>query len=211
VTKPADRAAPRPGDRVSEPAGRDVSEPAGRDVSEPAGRAAAQQASLAARPGGSKPHFTGRAAILAIVICAIALSLAYPVREYIAQRRQIDQLVARRNQIDLRLKSLEQERRKLHDPVYIEQLARDRLHMCLPTQMCYEIIDRAPGNARSTRARQDSVPWYARLWSSVQQANDPDPGHRQGTARRGAGTAGRGAGTAGRGAGSHRPGKARHE
>ena len=37
---------------------------------------------------------TGRAALLAVVICAIALSLAYPVREYIAQRQQIDQLLA---------------------------------------------------------------------------------------------------------------------
>ncbi len=37
---------------------------------------------------------TGRAALLAMVICAIMLSLAYSVREYIAQRQQIDQLLA---------------------------------------------------------------------------------------------------------------------
>ena len=43
----------------------------------------------AARP----TRLTGRAALLAVVICAIALSLAYPVREYIAQRQQIDQLL----------------------------------------------------------------------------------------------------------------------
>ena len=41
-----------------------------------------------------RARFTSRAAVLAVVVCAIALSLAYPVREYIAQRRQIDQLVA---------------------------------------------------------------------------------------------------------------------
>jgi len=39
-------------------------------------------------------RLTGRAAVLAVVICAIALSLAYPVREYVNQRRQIDALVA---------------------------------------------------------------------------------------------------------------------
>jgi cell division protein FtsB len=143
-------------------------------VTEPGGRAAATgPAGRAARPGGPRPHVTGRAAILAVVICAIALSLAYPVREYIAQRRQIDQLLDRHSQIDLRLKKLEQQRQRLNDPVYIEQLARDRLHMCLPTQMCYEIISPARGSAKSATAQQDAVPWYARLWSSVQQANDP--------------------------------------
>ena len=39
-------------------------------------------------------RLTGRAAVLAVVICAIALSLAYPIREYVNQRRQIDALVA---------------------------------------------------------------------------------------------------------------------
>jgi len=45
-------------------------------------------------PPPERPRFTSRAAVLAVVVCAIALSLAYPVREYIAQRRQIDQLQA---------------------------------------------------------------------------------------------------------------------
>ena len=45
-------------------------------------------------PAAARPRLTSRAAVLAVVICAIALSLAYPVREYIAQHRQIDQLEA---------------------------------------------------------------------------------------------------------------------
>ena len=95
-------------------------------MTEPAVRPGAAGPDGAARPGGARPRFSGRAAILAVVLCAIALSLAYPVREYIAQRRQIDQLLDRHNQIDLRLKRLEHERRRLNSPVYIEQLARDR-------------------------------------------------------------------------------------
>jgi cell division protein FtsL len=131
-----------------------------------------EAASRAAQPAGSRPRFTGRAAILAVVLCAIALSLAYPVREYIAQRRQIDQLQAQRSQIALQLKRLQQEKRRLHDPAYIERLARDRLQMCMPTQKCYVIIEPMPGNAQATAARRDQAPWYARLWSSVQQANE---------------------------------------
>ena len=50
----------------------------------------------AARRAPERARFTSRAAVLVVVICAIALSLAYPVREYIGQRRQIDQLEAQR-------------------------------------------------------------------------------------------------------------------
>ena len=108
--------------------------------------------------------------MLAIVLCGIALSLAYPVREYISQRRQIDQLMAQGAQIQLQRHRLESERTLLHSPVYIAQQARDRLHMCLPTQMCYEIIG-STAKPKDVAARVAQAPWYARLWSSVQQAN----------------------------------------
>ncbi len=132
------------------------------------------------RTGSSRPHFTGRAAILAVVLCAIALSLAYPVREYIAQRRQIDQLDARRERLALHLKQLRQQQKRLHDPAYIEREARDRLHMCFPHQKCYIIIEPALKTKRGTGSRADRVPWYARLWKSVQQANQQVPSRPKG-------------------------------
>jgi cell division protein FtsB len=135
------------------------------------------------RPSVSRPHFTGRAAVLAIVLCGIALSLAYPVREYIAQRRQIDQLLAQGTQIQMQRQRLQSERRLLHSPVYIAQQARDRLHMCLPTQMCYEIIGKS-AKPKDVAARVAQAPWYGRLWSSVQQANAaPAPRHGPGAHR----------------------------
>jgi len=105
------------------------------------------------------------------VLCAIALSLAYPVREYLAQRRQIDVLLAQGARVAQRQKFLRTEQARLKSPVYIEQQARDRLHLCLPTQMCYVIIDPKTRSAKSIAARQAATPWYGRLWSSVQQAN----------------------------------------
>jgi len=117
--------------------------------------------------------------VLAVVLCAIALSLAYPVREYLEQRRQIDVLLAQGTRIAQRQRHLRAEQARLKDPVYIEQQARDRLHMCLPTQMCYVIINPKPRSARGVAARQAATPWYGRLWSSVQQANG-QPGSRKG-------------------------------
>jgi cell division protein FtsB len=125
------------------------------------------------RPAGSRPHFTGRAAVLAIVLCAIALSLAYPVREYISQRKQIDELQAQSERIWLHRKYLQHESKLLHEPRYIAELARDRLHMCWPTQSCYIIIGQ-PARHKHGAAPQVASPWYARMWSSVQTANS-DP------------------------------------
>ncbi len=145
----------------------------------------------AERPGSSRPHFTGRAAILAVVLCAIALSLAYPVREYIAQRRQIYQLQAQGSQIAEQQRYLEGVRKRLTGPRYIEQQARDRLLMCFPAQTCYVLIDPRKPGTRGAAVRRAATPWYARLWSSVQQADAQPPdahhgtsGHRAGARRR---------------------------
>ena len=127
-----------------------------------------------------RPRFTSRAAVLAVVICAIALSLAYPVREYIAQRRQIDQLVAERQMTLEQLRSLQREQQRLNNPAYIEQLARDRLHFCMTDQTCYVIIG-GPGSG-SAAARAAGTPWYDRLWRSVQQADREQPARPAGPA-----------------------------
>ncbi len=109
--------------------------------------------------------------MLAVVLCAVALSLAYPVREYIAQRRQIDQLEVQRQAIAAKLGRLEQQQQELSSNAYVEQQAESRLHMCLPSQKCYVIINRQPPAEKTVAAPVPGTPWYERLWSSVQQAD----------------------------------------
>ena len=121
--------------------------------------------------GADRARFTSRAAVLAVVICAIALSLAYPVREYITQRRQIDQLQAERQLLTTQLHQLEQQQGRLNDPTYIEQLARDKLHLCLRGATCYVVIDGQSGHSSARATAASLTPWYERLWQSVQQAN----------------------------------------
>jgi cell division protein FtsB len=122
-----------------------------------------------------RSHFTSRAAVLAVVVCAIALSLAYPVREYIAQRRQIDQLETQRQEILVQLRGLQAEHRKLTSSAYIEQQARDKLHMCFPAETCYETVLGQRPSSKASPANPGATAWYQRLWSSVQQA-DKVPG-----------------------------------
>jgi len=109
--------------------------------------------------------------VLAVVICAIALSLAYPVRAYMAQRQQIDQLVAQQQTMLTQVKNLRAEQARLSDRSYIEQLARQELDMCFPGTQCY-VIEGSQPLTNGTRPQQSGpAPWYAKLWRSVQQAD----------------------------------------
>jgi cell division protein FtsB len=122
-----------------------------------------------------RARLTSRAAVLAVVLCAIALSLAYPVREYIAQRRQIDQLQAQRQLLTSQMNQLQQQQQQLNDPSYVEQLARNELHLCLRGQTCYVVIDGRSGGSGARPDAASLTPWYERLWQSVQQANRDSP------------------------------------
>lgn len=117
-----------------------------------------------------RPKLTSRAAVLAVVLCAIALSLAYPIREYIAERRQIDQLQAQNAAIAAQVQYLKQQQRSLTSPARIEQEARDNLHMCFPHQTCYEVIT-PPKPLPGSAVKQTATPWYGRLWESVRKAD----------------------------------------
>jgi cell division protein FtsB len=122
-----------------------------------------------------RSRFTSRAAVLAVVICAIALSLAYPVREYVAQRRQIDQLQAENRVSAAELSRLQAEAVRLGNPAYVEQQARDRLHLCMPAQTCYVIIGGQPAAGAPQHATAAVTPWYQRLWHSVHAADQGAP------------------------------------
>jgi cell division protein FtsL len=141
-----------------------------REPPAPGGKPAAQ-APLAHPPA----RLTSRAAVLAVVICAIALSLAYPVREYVAQRRQIDELVAEQQMMQAQYKNLIAQRDMYANPAYIEQTAEQELHMCLPAAKCY-VIDNGQSVIGLPRPTPPpSAPWYAKVWHSVQQADATTP------------------------------------
>ena len=139
----------------------------------PEGTSPAQAAALVAAARSTR--LTGRAAVLAVVICAIALSLAYPVREYIAQRQQVDQLLAQQQTLSAQVQALQQQDTKLSQTWYIEQQARDQLHMCFPDEQCYEVISGQPPRSPGSSKQSPSDPWYDKVLQSVKRA-DAQPG-----------------------------------
>ncbi|WP_131737191.1 FtsB family cell division protein [Actinomadura roseirufa] len=128
--------------------------------------------------GGSRrgnPALTSRAAILAVVMCAIALSLAYPVREYVAQRKEIADLQRKESAARRHVDELAQRKQQLGDKSYIEREATRRLHLCRPDVKCYTVLGGDGDDGRQARkggpARRP--PWYETLWRSVEAADRP--------------------------------------
>lgn len=123
-----------------------------------------------------RTHLTGRAAILAIVVCAIALSLAYPVREYLGQRQRIAELRAENQQLQQQITALEQRKRQLDDPQHIKRLARERLHFRMPGETVYIVADGSGDDEQSrsgsTESRDVRQPWFVNLWRSVEKVDE---------------------------------------
>ncbi|MDL4815708.1 FtsB family cell division protein [Actinomadura opuntiae] len=123
----------------------------------------------------ASPALTSRAAILAVVMCAIALSLAYPVREYIAQRKEISDLQRKQAAARKKVDELAQRKRQLGDKSYIEREATRRLHYCRPDVTCYIVLDGGGDDGRTARkgGPASTPPWYETLWRSVEAADRP--------------------------------------
>lgn len=120
-----------------------------------------------------RPQLTGRAAVLAVVVCANAISLAYPIREYVAQRRSIAQLQQENGRELAAIKALDDRRKQLQDPGYIKRQARERLFHCDAGQKCYVVMGEPPSPGKGTVGEKKAAvpPWYQTLWESVEAAD----------------------------------------
>jgi cell division protein FtsB len=127
------------------------------------------------QPPRVRANLTGRAAVLALVVCMLAISLAYPLREYLAQRSDIADVRAQVSEQEQRVADLEHQRTLWRKPSYVERQARERLHFVMPGETTYVVLepDEAPADsgvvAAAPRPTQRS-PWFSQLWRSVEVA-----------------------------------------
>jgi cell division protein FtsB len=70
---------------------------------------------------------TRRAAMFAIVVCALALSVAVPLRTYLGQRAEVEVQQQKQAQLRSQVQQLEQRKAQLNDPAQVEAEARRRL------------------------------------------------------------------------------------
>ncbi|MFF1548007.1 septum formation initiator family protein [Streptomyces sp. NPDC058291] len=118
-----------------------------------------------------RSRLTGRAALLALVLCTLIVALAYPMRQYVSQRAEVADLQREKQQASERVQQLRDLKARWQDDAYAEQQIRQRLHYVLPGETGYIVID--PDAARQSRARLGATdrPWYANVWDGVDSSD----------------------------------------
>lgn len=114
---------------------------------------------------------TRRAALLAIVVCALAFTLAVPLRTYLSQRAEITEQEQQQAQLRQQVTELQGRQAALNDPAQVETEARRRLRYVMPGETPYLV--QLPEDTPSVRqqAKQEPGPgdaaWYDQLWSTL--------------------------------------------
>ncbi|AVZ73448.1 acyl-phosphate glycerol 3-phosphate acyltransferase [Streptomyces lunaelactis] len=118
-----------------------------------------------------RSRLTGRAAFLALVVCSLVVALAYPMRQYVSQRSDISDQERRMDEAKQQVERLRDEKARLQDNLYIQRLAREHLHMVLPGETGYTVIDPEAAEQRSTDEGTADRPWYSNVWDGVDHAD----------------------------------------
>ena len=121
-----------------------------------------------------------RAAILAVVVCVLTLTIAGPVRTYFAQRTEMKQLSASEKALRAQIAELVGQKAKLADPAYVAAQARERLGFVMPGDIPYQVQlppGSVPAPARGPQATiaGSTDPWYTSLWHTIADAPHGPP------------------------------------
>jgi cell division protein FtsB len=114
---------------------------------------------------------TRRAALLALVVAAIALSIAVPLRTYFSQRSDLQDQLAQQQSLQNQLSDLQRQQAQLSDTAEVKAQARERLHYVMPGETPYVV--QLPGDTGTNGTAQPVAPttspgvWYQQLWSSA--------------------------------------------
>ncbi|MER7763873.1 septum formation initiator family protein [Streptomyces sp. NPDC097619] len=123
-----------------------------------------------------RSRLTGRAALLALVLCTLIVALAYPMRQYVSQRSDIAEQQRDADRARQYLEELRDEKARWQDPAYVEQQARAHLHYVRPGETGYTMIDPEAAEQERRRAEEGAAdrPWYSNVWDGVDKADRPE-------------------------------------
>lgn len=122
---------------------------------------------VAATTGMLGVSSTRRAAVLAIVVCALALTVAVPLRNYVAQQQELAAVTEQQEALAAEVDELTGERNRLADPAVTAAEARSRLGYVAPGETPYVVqLPQAPTVDAVADPFRDE-PWYRRLWRDV--------------------------------------------
>jgi cell division protein FtsB len=123
-----------------------------------------------------RPLVTGRAVLLGGLILLLALTLAGPVRQYLAGQAELEQLAAEGRELDERAEDLREQLERQSDPAYAERQARERLTYVLPGDRLLVVVDgeavEGDAGTLASAGRDAELPWYEALMQSLADADD---------------------------------------
>jgi cell division protein FtsB len=109
---------------------------------------------------------TRRAAVLALVVCALALTVAVPLRNYVAQRAELAEVTEQQRILAQEVEALTRERARLAEPAEVAAQARSRLGYVTPGEVPY-VVQLPSAFADPDADPTAGTPWYRRLWRDL--------------------------------------------
>jgi cell division protein FtsL len=94
-------------------------------------------------PARPRLRFTPRAAILALVLTALLMSMAVPLRTYLQQRARVADLRHQTQLLQQENAQLQRQIQQLNDPAYVERIARECLGMVRPGEIGFIVVPRS--------------------------------------------------------------------
>jgi cell division protein FtsB len=135
----------------------------------PPARGADKAAAAPERPRSPRPRFrlTRRATILLLAVCAVVVTIAYPLQEYLAQRSQLAAIDAQNAALSSKVTALQRQIALWHDPGYVAIQARAQLHYVLPGEEGFTLPGTTIGSEQLGMPTPVASPWYDTLWGTV--------------------------------------------
>jgi cell division protein FtsB len=123
----------------------------------------------------ARPRFTGRAAILVLVLALLMVSYASSMRAYLDQRRHLAELRASIATSQVQVDRLSREKKRWKDPAYVRTMAHQRFGWVMPGEIGFQVLDKDgkpldPTDTlpRARAATEASRPlWWQSAWGSV--------------------------------------------
>ncbi|MEP6560300.1 MAG: septum formation initiator family protein [Nakamurella sp.] len=111
--------------------------------------------------------------ILGLVLCAVALSVAFPFKNYVQQRADLAQAVVAQQDLEQQRDELQARKDALNDPDYVAAEARRRLQYVTPGDTVFVVhapaLTPSGDAAAAAAAKSSNEPWYGQLWSTLSE------------------------------------------
>lgn len=120
---------------------------------------------------------TGRAFALLLVVVAIVMTLAVPMRALIRENHEISALEQSLATQQQAIDELTNRKARLQDPAYLRTIVRARLNYVFPGEIGFVVLDKETSTAINTvpgaLVPNNDSSWYSKLWTSTKLADQP--------------------------------------